>query len=58
MIDNMNQIWDAVEKFQSQLEIVLYFVTGKLALENLAIFHTRSVNFVAANPTGLDMANR
>ena len=39
-----------MEQFQSQAESFLYFVPDKLALENLAILHTRSVNFVAANP--------
>ena len=38
------------EEFQSQAEIVLYFGPSKLGLENLAILHTRSVNFVVANP--------
>ena len=35
----------------------MYFVPDMLALENLAILHTRNVNFLVANPTGLAIAN-
>ena len=45
-------------RFMNQAESFLYFGPSKLGLENLAILHTRSVNFVVANPIGLSMANR